>query len=217
MIIKNETSVIDEDTNSFVENVEYVQDERVERLKEILNMTTVFNFDNKFYLNNYSETKLLEKFNDMGFDVWNLSIDSIDLFADISHGTTEKILNKYIGHFDETNFFNGNVGLAAHNRGYPVNYFENLDKVKIGDVIDYRIDDFVKSYKVKSINIIKDTDWTYLENTNDDRLTLITCVRNKPDCRLCVQAYKESEDFYNNVENKNAPNSRAKYNEDKSE
>ena len=87
----------------------------------------------------------------------------------------------------------------------------------IGDVIDYRIDDFVKSYKVKSINIIKDTDWTYLENTNDDRLTLITCVRNKPDYRLCVQAYKESEDFYNNVENKNAPNSRAKYNEDKSE
>lgn len=147
---------------------------------------------------------LFNNLNNNGFEAWTLSIDSIDLFADISHGTNEKILNKYIGHFEETNFFNGNVGLAAHNRGYPVNYFENLDKLKIGDVIDYRIDNFVKRYKVESINIIKDTDWTYLGSTNDDRLTLITCVRNKPDYRLCVQAHKESEDFFNNAKINNA-------------
>jgi len=158
-------------------------------------------FHNDYYEKNFSEEVLSNNLGNTGFDVWTLSINAIDLFADISQGTNEEILNKYIGHFDETNFFNGNVGLAAHNRGYPVNYFKNLDKVKIGEVIDYRIDNFVKCYKVTSINIIKDTDWTYLQSTDDDRLTLITCVRNKPDYRLCVQAHKESEDFFYNANN----------------
>jgi len=164
---------------------------RKEYLKEFL----IKNFYNK-----YSEKELLDKLQQNEFNIWTLSIDSINLLADISRGTTEAVLNKYIGHFDETNIFNGNVGLAAHNRGYPVNYFKDLDKLKIGDVIDYRIDDFVKHYKVKSFNIIKDTDWTYLEDTNEDILTLITCVKNKPEYRLCVQAHKESEEILNNAE-----------------
>jgi len=163
--------------------------------KEYLEKYLIENFYNK-----YSEKVLLDKLKENTFEIWTLSIDSINLLANVSKGTDEEVLNKYIGHFDETNIFNGNVGLAAHNRGYPVNYFKDLDKVKIGEVINYRIDDLVKHYTVESINIIKDTDWTYLENTNEDMLTLITCVRNKPEYRLCVQAHKESEEILNNAE-----------------
>lgn len=155
---------------------------------------------NKNFYNKYSEGTLLDKIENANLKIWTLSIESINLLADVEKGTEENILNKYIGHFDETNIFNGNVGLAAHNRGYPVNYFENLDKVKIGEEIYYRIDDFVKKYKISSIQVIKDTDWTYLENTNEDVITLITCVKNKPDYRLCVQAHKESEEILNNAE-----------------
>ena len=153
----------------------------------------------KFY-EKYTEKSLNDKIRTVGLQVWKLDIDSINLSANINSGTDENVLNEYIGHFDETNIFNGNVGLAAHNRGYPVNYFENLDKVKIGDYIYYTIDDFVKKYKVISIQIIEDTDWTYLEETDEDTITLITCVRNKPNNRLCVQAHKESEDIINNAE-----------------
>lgn len=180
-----------------------------EQLKENTNFINVTENLRKYYLkeylsknfyDKYLESTLLDKLENKDFKIWTLSIESIKLLADIGKGTDEEVLNKYIGHFDETNIFNGNVGLAAHNRGYPVNYFENLDKVKIGEVIDYRIDDFVKKYKVSSIQIIEDTDWTYLENTNEDIITLITCVRNKPNYRLCVQAHKESEEILNNAE-----------------
>ena len=153
-----------------------------------------------FYNKYFSEDMLMEKIHKNAIKIWTLTIKSIDLIADINEGTDVDNLNKYIGHFEETNIFNGNVGLAAHNRGYPVNYFENLDKVEIGEAIEYRIDNFVKKYKVKSINVIKDTDWTYLGETDEDMITLITCVRNKPEYRLCVQAYKESEEFINDEE-----------------
>ena len=39
--------------------------------------------------------------------------------------------------------------------------------------------------------VIYDTDWTYLENTKDNRITMITCIKDKPNQRLCVQAIEE--------------------------
>ena len=43
-------------------------------------------------------------------------------------------------------------------------------------------------YIVKENFIISDTDWTSLENTEEDIITLITCVENEPNYRRCVQA-----------------------------
>ena len=36
--------------------------------------------------------------------------------------------------------------------------------------------------------IIEQTDWKYVQNTEDNRITLITCVENMHDYRRCVQA-----------------------------
>ncbi len=182
-------------TKEFEEKVSFIditEDVRENILKEYV--------QKQFYNKYFSEKMLLDKISKNAVKVWTLSIESIKLFANINEGTDVENLNKYIGHFEETNIFNGNVGLAAHNRGYPVNYFENLDKIEIGADIDYRIDNFVKTYKVKSITIIRDTDWTYLGETDEDIITLITCVKNKPEYRLCVQAYKESEEIINDKE-----------------
>lgn len=118
---------------------------------------------------------------------WKIEIPKIELIADISNGTDEKTLNKYVGHFDETVLINGNVGLAAHNRGYKVNYFKNLKKLEIGDMIYYTYLGDKKEYTVDKIKIIKDTNWEPLENTKENRITLITCVENEPEYRLCVQ------------------------------
>lgn len=83
----------------------------------------------------------------------------------------------------------GNIGLAAHNRGVGVeSYFKNIKKLNIGDVIIYQKDEEIKKYKVTKNVIIDETDWTYLQNTNDNRITLITCVENRPEFRRCVQA-----------------------------
>ncbi len=124
-------------------------------------------------------------------DIWQLEIEEIKLKADIAEGTSKEILEDKIGHFTETQTENGNIGLAAHNRGYKVNYFENLKKLKQGDKIKYIHNQYQQTYIVEKNIIIKDTDWEKLENTEEDKLTLITCVENEPEYRRCVQAIKE--------------------------
>lgn len=82
-------------------------------------------------------------------------------------------------------------GLAAHNRGYKVNYFKDLKNLKKGDEIKYTYNSKQRIYVVKKTKIIKDTDWKLLEDTKDNRLTLITCVENQPEYRRCIQAIEK--------------------------
>ncbi len=82
----------------------------------------------------------------------------------------------------------GNIALAAHNRGYKVNYFQDLKKLEIGDEIYYSYKNIKRKYIVNSKAIIRDTDLQVLENTKDNILTLITCLENEPQYRRCIQA-----------------------------
>ncbi len=136
--------------------------------------------------NSSTTNELLE--DEINFNEWKLEIPKINLVANISEGTSKEILNNYIGHFEETKKDIGNIGLAAHNRGYQVNYFEKLKDLKEGDYIYYTYKETKRTYVIISRLIIKDTEWSNLENTEDNRLTLITCVENKPKLRRCVQA-----------------------------
>lgn len=119
---------------------------------------------------------------------WRLIIPKINLNAEIKDGTEGEIINSYIGHFKETAHELGNIGLAAHNEGYKENYFKDLDKLEKEDSIIYEKGGFRKEYKVIENCIIEETNWTYLRNTQDNRITLITCIANNPTKRRCVQA-----------------------------
>ncbi len=121
---------------------------------------------------------------------WYIEIPTISLKAPITEGTTKEILDSYVGHFEESPTKKGNVCLAAHNRGYKNNYFENLKKLKIGDEIFYKNNEYEEKYVVSKHEIIKDTDWVNLENTKEDKITLITCVENEPNYRRCIQGEK---------------------------
>ena len=125
---------------------------------------------------------------------WYLKIPCINLQAEISEGTTKEIMNQFVGHFEESSKTEGIIGLAAHNRGYAVNYFENLKKLKIGDEIEYFYNNFNKKYIVEKHSIIKDTDWSWLEEKdkkNKNYIVLITCVENEPEYRRCIQAIEK--------------------------
>lgn len=129
----------------------------------------------------------IEKVEEIEFN-WGIYIPKINLKAQISEGTTKEVMDKYVGHFVDTAVIKGNVCLGAHNRGYPVNYFQNIKNLEDKDIIYYKKENTVRKYKVETVTVIKDTDWKYLENTEDNRITLITCVENEPDYRRCVQA-----------------------------
>ena len=134
-----------------------------------------------------TESEKQEKMEEIPYE-WGISIPKINLKAKISEGTTKEVMDKYVGHFVDTGVIKGNICLGAHNRGYPVNYFENIKSLNKNDLIFYKKEDKTYCFKVETVTVIKDTDWTYLEETEDNRITLITCVENEPDYRRCVQA-----------------------------
>ena len=133
----------------------------------------------------YKETKDVN----INENIWQIEIPKINLVAPIAEGTSQEVMLEYVGHFENTEMCYGNVGLAAHNRGFPINYFARLKELQEGDEIIYRTKYTKKTYKVVSKQIIADTDWSYLQqDTDKNTITLITCVENKPNNRLCIQA-----------------------------
>ena len=131
---------------------------------------------------------------------WYLKIPRIFLEAEIAEGTTTEVMNTYIGHFEESAKKEGNICLAAHNRGYPVNYFQNLKLLKKGDKIEYKYQNFKKEYEVTENYIIKDTDWSCMEKTEENEITLITCVENEPEYRRCIKGIEKEQTKSNNNE-----------------
>ena len=120
-------------------------------------------------------------------NIWKIEIPKIQLLANINEGTTQAVMAKAVGHFEHTSIWEGNVGLIAHNRGYQMNFFEHLKELQLGDIILYHTSLGTKEYKVMQSIIIQDTDWSYLEPSNENKITLITCVENEPEYRRCIQ------------------------------
>ena len=120
-----------------------------------------------------------------------LIIEKINLKATVKEGSTEEILSQYIGHMPETAKYDGNIGLAAHNRGNAYSYFARINELEKGDKIIYKTKFYERTYVVTKKKVIYDTDWSYLQTTKDNRITMITCIKDKPNQRLCIQAVEE--------------------------
>ena len=120
-------------------------------------------------------------------DIWRISIKKINVNAEIADGVTPDVLNKYVGHFKQSGYNSGNIALAAHNRGYAVNYFNKIKELNIGDEIEYSYMGKIRTYLVYENKVIEDTNVEVVENTSENIITLITCVENKPAQRRCIR------------------------------
>ncbi len=114
-----------------------------------------------------------------------IKIAKIDFEGLIYEGTSLDNLAKGVGHFSNSPYLDGNVCLAAHNTN---KFWAKLNTLEPGDLITYISFLGTRQYQVTSREEIQETDWTKLENTEENILTLITCVKGKPELRLCVQA-----------------------------
>jgi LPXTG-site transpeptidase (sortase) family protein len=114
-----------------------------------------------------------------------IKIDKINFEGLIYEGTSMQTLSKGVGHFENTPYIDGNVCLAAHNSN---SYWAKLHTLSAGDKIHYTCFLGTKEYEVSNISKISETDWSSLENTDTNTLTLITCVKGQKNLRLCVQA-----------------------------
>lgn len=147
---------------------------------------------------NVDDIKTDDKFENVTYDkaenVWDdsvlgiLTIEKIGLNATVKDGTSDEILLNYIGHIEETAAYDGNVGLAAHNRGCENSYFSRINELEKGDIIKYKTKFYDREYVVDNIQVIYETDWSLLESTQENKLSLITCIAGRKEQRLCVQA-----------------------------
>ena len=85
---------------------------------------------------------------------WRIKIPTIKVDAKICEGVTNDVIAKTVGHFEESSKWNGNVALAAHNRGYNCNFFENIKNLSKGDIIIYSTQEGIRKYKVNILFII---------------------------------------------------------------
>ena len=122
-----------------------------------------------------------------GGSIGKVSIDRVSLSCKVYEGATDSSMSKGAGHYTSSGIYTGNIGLFGHNRGSHA-YFAKLKNVKIGDIVEYKTAIGTKTYQVTFVGSISCTDYSYLNEMGDNRITLITCIANQPSLRLCVQA-----------------------------
>lgn len=116
-----------------------------------------------------------------------LKIPSLGLSVKVYEDESLESLAKGAGHFKSTSCWDGNVGLAGHNRGVA-NHFGQIHTLEDGDKITYTTKLGTRTYEVFYVGQIEETDFSRLGRSSENMITLITCVRNVPEMRWCVQA-----------------------------
>ena len=110
-----------------------------------------------------------------------LKIDRIGVELPIYHGTSEKVLNKGVGHLEGSSLPVGGENthsvMSAH-RGLPsAKLFTDLDRLERGDTFQIIILDQVLTYQVDQIKVITPTEVEDLQIIEGgDYCTLFTCT-----------------------------------------
>lgn len=162
------------DNIKFKKNEENIKKEKLKNINYIYKKNTYGNFNKT--LNKISKNKK-----------WSLIIPGILNESEIKESVEDNILNEYIGHFETSKILDGNVALAAHNRGYFKNYFSKLKNINLNDEIIYIVGISKFKYKVSEKYIINEYDITPLYEKGQREITLITCIENIPEKRLVVK------------------------------
>jgi len=118
-----------------------------------------------------------------------LKIPSLNLNVKVYEGTGSKTLEKGAGHFEDTSIWDGNVGIAGHNRGTNC-YFGSIHTLKLGDQITLTTKLGTRTYEVTSVSKVSETDRSGLAASTENKLTLYTCVQNQSAYRWCVTAHE---------------------------
>ncbi len=123
--------------------------------------------------------------------IGTLSIPKLGISVKVWEGETNASMAKGVGHYSSTSGWQGNIGMCGHNRGarYNIGTIKNL---KPGDIITYTTIYGTRTYEVTMVKTISNTDWSYLQGTADNRITITTCLENQPAKRICVQAVEKS-------------------------
>lgn len=110
-----------------------------------------------------------------------IEIPKIDVNLPIFHGTSEEVLQKAIGHLEQTSLPIGGPGTHAvfsGHRGLPsAKLFTDLDQMKEGDVFYIHVLDETLAYQVDQITVVEPNNLEDLAIVaGEDHVTLVTCT-----------------------------------------
>ena len=119
--------------------------------------------------------------------IGTVEIPSLGISMRLWEGETNESMKKGLGHYSSTSAWDGNVGACGHNRGskYVIGSIKDLE---YGAVITYTTVLGTRTYQVTYVGQIDNEDWSYLQSTPENRITITTCLADHPDSRICVQA-----------------------------
>ncbi|HTH03081.1 MAG TPA: class D sortase [Vicinamibacterales bacterium] len=102
-----------------------------------------------------------------------LRIPRLRIEAPVLEGTDEIVLNRGLGHIDETAApgADGNSGIAGHRDGF----FRGLKDIVVGDVIELETLHGTDAYRVERTWIVNPEDVSVLDPTPTRSITLVTC------------------------------------------
>lgn len=116
-----------------------------------------------------------------------LKIPTLSLSVEVYQGTDADALRKGAGHFASTSIWDGNVAIAGHNRGVN-NHFGKIHTLDIDDTIKLTTKLGTRTYEVYAVYKVSVDDMSVLNDSSENIITLVTCVRDQPAYRWCVQA-----------------------------
>jgi sortase A len=119
--------------------------------------------------------------------IGTLYVERTGAVIKVYEGEDAANLAKGAGHFSSTSAWDGNVALAGHNRGASA-YFSFVKDLQSGDLLSYTTPYGSRTYKVISKTQYDENDTSALSYSDENILTLITCVADAPELRYCVVA-----------------------------
>lgn len=143
------------------------------------------NYYNDYYVNDNDDVDIGKYYKDA---IGKIKIDDVDLqvYA-YDYDDIYQSMRLGVGHMDGTAYWNGNVVYFGHNRG-NYGFFNKLKKVDKGDIVHYYTNEGRRKYEVDKVLLVQETDWSLMNFTRSNKITLITCVEDVPELRLVVQA-----------------------------
>jgi sortase A len=127
-----------------------------------------------------------------GFSEAILEIPAIKLTTVVLKGTSQDVLAKAPGWYEESAPpGQGNTAIAGH-LNTNGRWFRNIEKLKPGEEIILKYEGHVYLYAVEKVFPVQSTDWSIIDPCGYNALTLTTCIANDRSRRLIVRARQVS-------------------------
>ena len=181
--IKNQTVAIE----SYDKKISNMELDKKSELNEQLKKYNEDLYNIKTNYNNSTDNEAAEQemdtanFYPKGEIISYITIPKININIPIYEGSSNFVLEKGIGHLENTSFPTGGINthtvLVGHSGLATKELFNSLDKLVVDDNFYIRnLDNFLK-YKIVNIEIVEPYDVEKLEiQENEDLATLVTCI-----------------------------------------